>query len=338
MKSFFAAPLALALVASSLALSSCNEKKNSVSQSKPVTLVMAEMNPEDSVTGKFSAAFKSKVEELSGGLISVDLQYRGILGDESQIMKLIVSPDSSIQLARVSASLASYGGKKSKLITVPYTFSSAEHFWKFAHSEIATEILDEPYEMGLGMKGICYGEEGFRNFFAISPLNSMEDMRGMNVRVSSAKTMQDLVRAVGGTPVEVPFTDLYAKMKTGETNAAEQPIANYYSNRFHEVAPYMIMDGHNLGAVQILINSAAWESLSPDQQSILAKAGKFASEECKRFTEEAESDVIAKLTAEGATVVEVKDKRPWQEACREMIEDSSKEFPELYNKILNLNN
>lgn len=304
---------------------------------KDLVLVMAEVNPEDSITGQFDAAFKSKVEELSNGKIKIDLHYSGILGDESQVMKLIVSPDSSIHLARVSASLASYGGKKSKLITIPYTFSSKDHFWKFAESDIAREILDEPYESGLGVKGICYGEEGFRNFFAISPLNSIDDMKGMNIRVSNSKTMQDLVHSLSANPVTVKFTDLFAKMQTGETNAAEQPIANYYSNEFHHVAPYMIMDGHNLGAVQILINSSVWDSLSETQKAIIDDAGKYASSQCRQITLIAEKSVVESLNSEGAKIVEVTDKTPWQNACKEMISDSSKEYPELYKKILELN-
>lgn len=312
---------------------SCTNKSKG---EKPITLVMAEVNPEDSISGQFSTAFKKKAEELSDGKIKIDLQYNGILGDESQIMKLIVSPDSSIHLARVSASLASYGGKKSKLITIPYTFSSTEHFWKFASSPIAKEILDEPYENGLGVKGICYGEEGFRNFFAKTPIYSIDDMKGMKLRVSNAKTMKDLVKALGAEPVQVNFTDLYAKLLIGETNGAEQPIANYYSNAFHKVAPYMIMDGHNLGAVQILINAVAWDSLSENQKNILTEAGEYATEECKKIAKKAEQTVIGKLVEEGGTVIEVEDKTPWQEACKDVISESSKDFPELYQKILNL--
>ncbi len=186
------------------------------------------------------------------------------------------------------------------------------------------------------MKGICYGEEGFRNFFSTTKIDSIKDMKGMRVRVSNSKTMKDLVKAVGGIPVEVNFTDLYAKMLVGETTAAEQPIANYYSNEFHKVAPYMIMDGHNLGAIQILINAVVWDSLSKKQQDILMAAGKYATEECKRIEKEAEDNVVEKLKREGATIVEVKDKTEWQKACKDVISESSKEFPELYKKIVDL--
>ena len=57
----------------SLTLLSCNEKKQ-VSEEKEITLVMAEVNPEDTIAGQMDKAFKDKVEELSGGKIKIDLQ------------------------------------------------------------------------------------------------------------------------------------------------------------------------------------------------------------------------------------------------------------------------
>ncbi len=48
--------------------------------------------------------------------------------------------------------------------SIPYTFVSEDHFWKFADSELAEEFLLEPHNVGLPMRGLCYGEEGFRNF------------------------------------------------------------------------------------------------------------------------------------------------------------------------------
>ena len=70
----------------SLVFVSCNSKK--IIEESPVTLLMAEMNPEDTVVGRMDQAFKEKVEELSKGKIKIDIQYSGILGDEKQIMNI----------------------------------------------------------------------------------------------------------------------------------------------------------------------------------------------------------------------------------------------------------
>ncbi len=314
---------------------SCNEKKDA---EKRFTLLMAESNPPESIIGQVDKVFADKVKELSDGSISINLQYSGILGDEAKVMEMIVKPDSSIHLARVSASLASYGGLKSKLITIPFTFKNASHFWKFANSDIAEEILDEPYENGIGVKGIFYAEEGFRHFFSVSKLSSIDDLEGKHARSSNSKTLQDLIHALKAIPVTVPFADLYASLQTGQTEVAEQPISNYYSNGFHIVAPYIILDGHMLGAVQVLINSKCWDSLSENQQKIMKAAGKYATNYCRQIIEKSEAETIEKLKHEGVTVTKVKDITPWRRACSEMIRKSSREYPELYQKIINLDN
>lgn len=326
--------ISIFLAVSSVAIFfSCKGKQ---AEEKSLTLLMAESNPPESTIGQVDKAFAEKVSELSGGKITINVQYSGILGDESKVMEMIVKPDSSIQLARVSASLASYGGEKSKLITIPYTFSNSEHFWKFANSDVAEEILDEPYEKGLGVKGLFYAEEGFRHFFSVSKLDSIDDLKGKLTRTSNSKTLQDLISAFKAVPVTVNFSDLYASLQTGQTEVAEQPISNYYSNGFHIVAPYLILDGHMLGAVQVLINSKTWDSLSKNQQEILKEAGKNATEYCKRIVSQTEEETIKKLESEGTTVTKVKDISPWRNTCKDMIQDSSKGFPELYQKILDL--
>ena len=321
-----------------LALSSCKEKEQPKPPEVPVTLVMAEVNPPDTIVGRMDTAFKQKAEELSNGSVTIDLYCSGILGDEAQVMSLIVKPESSIQLARVSASLASYGGQKSRLLSIPYTFSSDEHFWRFAASPLAQEILDEPYENKLGVKGLFYGEEGFRHFFSTQKITTLADIKGKKVRVSGAQVLQDLVEAFEAEPVTVAFTDLYATMQTGLLDVADQPITNYLSNAFNEIAPYMILDGHMLGAVQVLINAAAWDALSDNQRAILTESAQYASQYCRQIVDEANEEALTALKNEGATITELADKRPWQAACRAMITESSKDFPELYQRILELDN
>lgn len=326
--------ISIIALSAGILLSSCNQKKTE--PEKQITLIMAEVNPPDSISGKMDQAFKEKVEELSNGNIKIDLNYSGILGDESQIMKMILTPESSVHLARVSASLASYGGEKSRLITLPFTFNNEDHFWKFANSDVAEEILVEPYEKGLGVRGLFYGEEGFRHFFSTKEIKTVEDMKGKNVRVSSAKILHDLMNALQANPVTVPFTDLYSSMQRGQTDVADQPISNYLSNSFHKVAPYMIFDGHMLGAIQVVINSATWDSLSEKQQKILKEAGRYASNYCRTVADEADEKSIEQLKAEGAKFTEVKDNTPWQEAVKNVIAEASKDFPELYKKIKEL--
>jgi len=302
-----------------------------------VTLVYAEVNPLDSIVGQTASAFKEKVEELSGGSIIIDLQANGVLGSENDVLDTMLGGGGTIDMSRISAfALTSYGGEKSKLLSVPYTFVSREHFWNFATSDLADEFLIEPHDNGSGVRGLFYGEEGFRHFFTVKEISGMDDLAGMKLRVSNDPIMNGMVEGLGASPTVVSFTELYSALQTGVVDGAEQPIANYKSNAFQEVAPNLILDGHTLGAIQVIITDEAWDKLTEEQQNILMEAGDYASEFNRKISEEAENAVLEELKAAGINVIEVTDIAPWQEACKDIIEESTKDNKELYQQILGM--
>ena len=94
-----------------------------------VTLVYAEVNPLDTIVGQTATAFKEKVEELSGGSITIDVQASGVLGSENDVLDGMLGGETTVDISRISAfALNSYGAQKSKLLSIPFTFESREHF------------------------------------------------------------------------------------------------------------------------------------------------------------------------------------------------------------------
>ena len=302
-----------------------------------ITLVYAEVNPLDTIVGQTGTKFKETVEEMSNGSIIIDIQASGVLGSENDVLDTMLGGGGTIDMSRISAfALTSYGGQKSMLLSLPYTFVSREHFWNFADSDLAQEFLLEPAENGSGVRGLFYGEEGFRHFFTVNPVNSIEDLAGMKLRVSNDPVMNGLCEGLGASPTVVSFGELYSALQTGVVDGAEQPIANYKSNAFPEVANNMILDGHTLGAIQVIITDEAWNSLTEEQQNILVEAGKVASQFNREISAGAEAEVLEQLKADGCNIVEVTDIAPWQEATKAVIEENTKGLEDLYQQILDL--
>ena len=311
------------------------EEEVATSSDPAVTFVMAEVNPLDTIVGSMDQKFKDEVERLSGGSITIDLQASGVLGSENDVLDAMLGGAGTIQISRISAfALTSYGGEKSKLLSIPYTWANREHFWNFATSDLAQEFLQEPSEKGSGVRGLFYGEEGFRHFFSNQELKGMDDLAGLKIRVSNDPVMNGMVEGLGASPTVVDFGELYSALQTGVVDAAEQPIANYKSNAFPEVANNLILDGHTLGAVQVIITDEAWNSMTPAQQDAMMEAGKLASEYCRSMSEEKENAVLEELKADGCNVVEVEDITPWQDACKDVIAENTADQAELYQKLL----
>ena len=306
-----------------------------------VTLKMAEVNPlENTVCGAMDLKLKEKVEELSGGKIVIDLQGGGVLGVEADVLDGMLGGTGTVDISRISAfALTSYGAKKSVLLSLPYTFADRNHFWNFATSDLGQEFLNESEELGLGVKGLYFGEEGFRHFFTVEskPISSPADMKGMKIRVSNDPLMQKMVQSLGATPSPVSMSEIYASMQNGTIDGAEQPTVNYAGNSFQEVGPNLTLDGHTLGAMMTVISDKAWNSLTEEQQNILIEAGKEASAYCREVSEEKENEVLEQLKSSGINVIDVPDKTEWQTACKPIADEyAAGELADVYQQILDL--
>ena len=302
-----------------------------------VTLVYAEVNPLDTIVGQTGSHFKEKVEELTGGSVVVDVQASGVLGSENDVLDAILGGSTSIDISRISAfALTSYGCNKSKLLSIPFTFENRAHFWNFANSELAPEFLNEPQELGLPVRGIFYGDEGVRHFFTGKPVSGSADFKGLKLRVSNDPVMNGMVEGLGANPTVVSFGELYSALQTGVVDGAEQPIANYKSNAFPEVANNLILDGHTLGAVQAVITDNAWNKLTENQQAAIMEAGADTQAFNADLSETAENKVLDELKSSGCNVVDVPDKTPWQEACAKVISENTSDQAELYQQLLDM--
>ena len=324
--------------ASSAAASSTAAGDAAAAASDPkVTLVYAEVNPLDTIVGQTATHFKEKVEELTGGSVVVDVQASGVLGSENDVLDAILGGSTSIDISRISAfALTSYGCNKSKLLSIPFTFENRAHFWNFANSDLAPEFLNEPQELGLTVRGIFYGEEGFRHFFTVNPVSGIADFKGLKLRVSNDPVMNGMVEGLGANPTVVSFGELYSALQTGVVDGAEQPIANYKSNAFPEVANNLILDGHTLGAIQAVITDNAWGKLTENQQAAIMEAGADTQAFNADLSETAENKVLEELRSSGCNVVDVDDKTPWQEACAKVISENTSDQAELYQQLLDM--
>ena len=313
----------------------------------PITLTYAEVNPvpatleENNVSGSVVSdvawAFKTKLEELSGGEILVYLQGGGVMGPEKDVLANILGGDTSVDIVRISAfALNQYGAKKSVFLTLPYVFSSEEHYWKFTKSDLAKEMLAEAKEVGQPWTGLAYGEEGYRHFFSKVDIKTIDDLKGLKIRVSDDPIMTGLLQGLGAAFTPVSFTELYSALQTGVVDCAEQPITNYLSNSFQEVAPYMLRDGHTLGTIELIATDSCFAKLSDEQKALVQEAADYAMAECEKSVIARQEDAYNKLIEMGCTVNEVEDKSVWQEATKDVLEANIAGMEDIYEAIVAL--
>lgn len=301
----------------------------------PVVLVFSETNSIDSIDGQYAQFFKDKVEELTDGSVTIDIQASGVLGTESDVLDGMISMSGTVDIVRFSCyAFSNYGCKESALLGLPFVFESSDHFWNFANSDLGQEILAEPQNTGLGVTGLYYLEDGFRSFFFKDEVAGIEDLKGKKLRVSSDQIMTGMVEGLGASPTVVAFNELYTSLQSGVVDGAEQPIPQYESNAFNEVAPYMLLDEHTLATSSVVIADDSLAKLSQEQQDALFEAGKATEEYCRQMSVEEAEKAKASLTEKGVTFIEVEDKTPYREACADLIGQFTKGIEDKYEEIL----
>ena len=114
-------------------------------------------------------------------------------------------------------------------------------------------------------------------YSATKPIRSLEDLKGMKIRVPS-RNSGELVAAWGGSPVSMPVNDVYNALQTGVIDAAMIDGTATKAFRLGEVANYVTVGMKTTNSpFFIVMNRDAWDSLTDEQKVVVEEAGKQAS-------------------------------------------------------------
>lgn len=330
MKRKFAALLATVMMVSSLAVGVSAEEKPTY------TLKYAELNPDGHIMDECGDKFAELVAEKSGGRITIEVYPAGQLGDEKTMYQTIQMGGGAIDICRGNTnSLADFGAEKLNLFGLPFVFRDREHLWNVLDSEIGDEFLAEMQEIGSGMVGLFYLDEGSRNFFTKEgiEIHTAADLEGLKLRVPTTEIMTETTTAMGAQSTPISFSELYSALQAGTVDGAEQPHSGYYSNKFAEVAPNYSLTGHTYSPSIILMSENVWNKLDEEAQQILIEAGQETEEWNKENIEKLDAELLESIKAEGANVIEIEDKSSFQEATKAVVEKYAAGLEDYYEAI-----
>lgn len=327
--------LGVAIVFALLRGFSGGDKPNGNQQAE-IVLRYGDVNPEGHVLLDSANFFAEKVKEMSNGRIAIEIYPSGQLGDDNEVYQAMQM--GAVDLYRGNASsLTDFGNLQVSALALPYIFRDREHFWAVCGSDLGEDILKNIQESGSKMVGLFYMDEGARNFFTVkAPVTKLSDIKGLKIRVQSSALMLDTISALGANPTPIDYAELYTSLQTGVVDGAENPPASYYSNKFYEVAPYYVLDGHTFSPSVVLCSEITWNKLSEEDQQILMEAGKLTEEYNRNAIEAADEKAYADLKAAGVKITELTDPEKWQAAMKSVYEKHGARFLDLIERVKNV--
>lgn len=129
--------------------------------------------------------------------------------------------------------------------------------------------------------------------FSKKPLRTVEDFKGLKVRVHSV-ALSSLVAGLGGQPLTVAFAEVYTALERGTLDAGISGTKPGFGLRWYEVSKYLVGPISMRPHVALSINKDTWRKLPADVQTILK-------EEAERIVEAKAFLAIEEWNREGIT-------------------------------------
>ena len=258
---------------------------------------------------------KGRLEELSGGTVTMDIYASGVLGSETEAIEQL--QNGALAMTKTSAAPMEGFIPEMAVFSLPYAFRDADHFWQVLDSELGKQLLKKGESKYL--RGLCYYDAGSRNFYTSDkPILSPQDLIGMKIRVMNSRTSMDMISAMGGAPTPIAWGELYTALQQGTVDGAENNLPSFYSNRHYEVCRHFAMDGHTRIPDILLISTKVWEQLPHQVQAWVQQAADESSRFQRELWEEKTQEALEAVKLEGVEV-HYPDPAPFVEQVQEML-------------------
>lgn len=256
---------ALALVGAAVVVG-LKEKEKSRYGNPDYVFTYAENQAEDYPTTKGAYRFAQLVQERTGGKVMIQIYADAKLGDEVSVMDQLRF--GGIDFARISLSTVADVVPEIAVLQLPYIYDSSDHMWKVLDGEIGDELLNA-FE-GYDFLGLSWYDAGARSFYTTKkPIERLEDLAGLQIRVPESQMLEDTITALGAEPVPMAFDQVYSSLEMGTSDGAENNWPSYDSTRHYEVAKYMTLDEHSRIPEVQLISRATWNKLPQEYREII---------------------------------------------------------------------
>lgn len=276
MKKILAMALALCMV---LSLAACGQKTETPAASGAAEDAAAEeavvytMNIGSAMTDTHPVSialeqFKANVEERTNGGVIVNHHGSSSLGGEIELLEQNIAGALEASMQMGAANFESYNGA-ADVALLPFLFSSidsAREAWGGAFGEKFAEEIVAP----TGVTALTFVESGMRHMTNNTrPLVTPEDLAGIKFRTNENHMKVQMYEALNGSVVMMPFSEVFAALQNGTIDGQENPLANIHSASLQEVQTYLSLTGHMYDAGPFVVNTAWFESLPEEYQTII---------------------------------------------------------------------
>jgi tripartite ATP-independent transporter DctP family solute receptor len=246
--------------------------------------------------------FAELVAARSGGKLKVNLFPGGVLGsDQANVSGL---QGGTLEIVSLNSGILASQAKEFGIYDFPFMFASPKE---------ADAVVDGPFGKMMhqkleakGIVGLAYWELGFREITnSRRPINKVDDIAGLKLRVIPNAINVDWVKALGANPTPLAFPEVYAALDQKAIDGQENPLTVINANKFYEVQKHVALTNHQYNPQSVIFSKKVWDTLSDGNRKILADAALEAAKFQRQASREAAGAALENLKKNGMQVTEL---------------------------------
>jgi tripartite ATP-independent transporter DctP family solute receptor len=252
------------------------------------------------VTG--AEKFVELVAAKSGGKLKVDLFPGGVLGGDAATVSALQG--GTVEMTALNSGILASQVKDFVVFDFPFVFANAKEadavvdgaFGRKLHARLADK----------GIVGLAYWELGFRNITnSRRPIQKVEDLEGLKLRVIPNAINVDWVKALGANPTPLAFPEVYAALESKAIDGQENPLNVILANKFYEVQKHLVLSNHQYNPQSLIFSKKVWDTLSAAEKKVLQDSAAEAAAYQRGVSREAAAGQLDALKKAGMAVSEL---------------------------------
>jgi tripartite ATP-independent transporter DctP family solute receptor len=302
-----------------------------------LVLKASDVHPEGYPTVQAVENMSKKLEEATGGRLSIQMYASMQLGGEKEAIEQ--AQVGALQLARVSVGALGPVVDDLNVFNLPFLFRDTAHMQKVIDGPIGQELLDKvSNNPNTRLIGLAWMDAGARSVYDTKkPIKSIDDLKGLKVRVMGNPMFVDMMNALGGNGVAMGYDQVFSALQTGVVDGAENNPPSFVFDNHYQVAKYYTLTEHLIVPEILVFSRATWDSLSKDDQALIKKLAREAQLDERQLWKKVEDEALAKMKASGIEVDTVADKTPFQAAVKPVWDKYGAKYGELIKRIQAVN-
>jgi len=223
------------------------------------------------------------------------------------------------------------------VISMPYMWDDLDHLHRFYNSPVGHELFEDARK-ATGIRMICELDRGPRQITnSVRPIYSIEDVKGLKIRVPEDPVLIEVFKAFGAKPTPVDWKEIYTSLSQGLVDGQDNGVDTVYGAKLQEVQKYFALTEHIICGYGIYMNDKKFQMLPKEFQDVLLEAGKEAVKYRRELLDETESKNLQEMVEKNGMVVTRPDKSGFKEATKDIwekfVEKFGAEFEEYYLKV-----